>query len=134
MMIHSGERPYCCDICDKRFREFSDLKKHRKIHIHNENFKCMICYSETPMPDDPTKCSKCCKKEVQYQAENILIRDASIPRLEGNKRAYICSVCDRIFGSSHNLKRHHMIHTGYVVKYIFSFIHYSLYVRFFLFS
>ncbi len=20
MMIHSGERPYCCDICDKRFR------------------------------------------------------------------------------------------------------------------
>ncbi|KAG4072807.1 hypothetical protein HA402_009630 [Bradysia odoriphaga] len=112
MMIHSGERPYCCDICDKRFREFSDLKKHRKVHVHNENFKCMICYSETPMPDDPTKCSKCCKKEVQYQAENIIIRDASIPRLEGNKRAYICSVCDRIFGSSHNLKRHHMIHTG----------------------
>lgn len=67
------------------------------------------------MPDDPTKCSKCCKKEVQYQAENILIRDASIPRLEGNKRAYICSVCDRIFGSSHNLKRHHMIHTGFVI-------------------
>lgn len=84
----------------------------------------MICYSETPMPDDPTKCSKCCKKEVQYQAENILIRDATIPRLEGNKRAYICSVCDRIFGSSHNLKRHHMIHTGYAnIAFI---LHYRL--------
>lgn len=35
-----------------------------------------------------------------------------IPRFDGNKKAFVCTYCDRVFGSSSNLKRHIMIHTG----------------------
>lgn len=136
-MIHTGEKPYGCDLCDKRFREFSDLKKHRRKHTSEAHFKCMVCNNNSPSPFDPTKCTKCLyasgfrmpksggggngggigrvSSGGNYQQPNhriVKIRNPDIPRLEGNKRAYICTFCDRIFGSSSNLKRHIMIHTG----------------------
>lgn len=50
--------------------------------------------------------------QLQQQQRMVKIRNPDIPRFEGNKRAYICTFCDRVFGSSSNLKRHVMIHTG----------------------
>lgn len=107
----SGEKPFGCDICDRRFREFSDLKKHRRVHSAEKHFKCMVCHRNPPSATNSTKCAACEKKEAaqrdeQHASEQIIHRD------ENNKKAYVCNHCDRIFGSSSNLKRHIMIHTG----------------------
>ena len=32
MMIHTGERPFTCEICKESFRRKDGLKKHSKIH------------------------------------------------------------------------------------------------------
>ena len=30
--LHSGERPYCCDVCSKPFTNKSNLIRHKRLH------------------------------------------------------------------------------------------------------
>lgn len=59
-LLFTGERPFACDMCDRRFREFSDLKKHRRRHAGEPNFICMVCRELPPLENDPTRCINCC--------------------------------------------------------------------------
>lgn len=40
-----GERPYLCQVpgCNKRFTEYSSLYKHHVVHTHNKPYTCNIC-------------------------------------------------------------------------------------------
>lgn len=113
-MIHTGEKPFECDVCHRRFREQSDLRKHKKVHDNNHGttVKCSSCNRNPPSSRHSRKCMSCEKQEAA-KIFHTPSTDDIVPRIDANnKKSFVCKYCDRAFGSSSNLKRHVMIHTG----------------------
>eukprot|EP00088_Acartia_fossae_P069202 TRINITY_DN8969_c0_g1_i1.p1 TRINITY_DN8969_c0_g1~~TRINITY_DN8969_c0_g1_i1.p1 ORF type:complete len:214 (+),score=41.99 TRINITY_DN8969_c0_g1_i1:169-810(+) len=43
MRSHTGEKPFCCHVCDKGFPDKSSLAKHEKLHTNIREFICTTC-------------------------------------------------------------------------------------------
>ena len=43
MSIHTNEKPYECDVCEKRFRQSGGLKSHMRIHTNEKPYECDVC-------------------------------------------------------------------------------------------
>lgn len=109
MRVHSGDKPYECHICGKKFTQSSNLKRHMKNH-ESEHLRW-----DRSTPLKPFQCSICqrsftAKSSLQYHVFTAH-RDSSVCSDIENKDNKVLSHClhsgcTETFCNTNDLRRH----------------------------
>ncbi|XP_001991617.2 zinc finger protein 510 [Drosophila grimshawi] len=90
--IHTGERPFQCELCNARFAQRSNWRTHMlTTHQNKANFKCNQC-------------------DRQFKRRRLL--DNHIKSRHTKLRDLRCTQCDATFGNPVYLRQHMLCHTG----------------------
>ncbi|XP_050437823.1 zinc finger protein 600-like [Adelges cooleyi] len=88
--IHTDEKAFKCNVCERKFSQQSSLKTHERTHTRETLFRCDVC-------------------EKKFSQKSNL---KNHERIHTGEKPYKCDVCAKTFCHQSNLKTHERIHIG----------------------
>ena len=117
--MSDGKQPLKCDICDKVFKQVSNLSQHLRLHTGEKVYECKKCekvftqanklsihLKSAHAGERPYKCRFCIK--AFPQPADLTLHE----RTHTGEKPYSCDICHRKFSQTGSLSRHRRIHTG----------------------
>ncbi|KAM8930635.1 zinc finger and BTB domain-containing protein 41 [Pelodytes ibericus] len=105
--VHTGEKPFECDICQQRYSTKSNLTVHKKRHnnetvIHSKEHKCPFC---SKLHASRKTLVKHVRRFHPENAQEFL----AIKRIKSE--GWKCDICNKSFTRRPHLEEHMILHT-----------------------
>ena len=135
-VVHTGEKPFGCEICSLQYSNRSNLKRHiKRVHKNSlqemkpprndqkpadleqktmttssNNVHCPVCNLLVPAEDINSHLDTCLAKSDESMANHDQDFDAHVGA--NGKPAVSCKICGKTLADPTSLYRHRKIHSG----------------------